>query len=204
MNLKPVTGLFCLTPTGLVPVWAALWSKLMTTTSKNIGNLPFLPPNKKLLFYKHQVLQGYPHQQGGGGDIGDWGGHDQPVSCAGVAGWLRRCFDLCHNDGKSLHHDEEWHTQASKLQHLAEGKLQCAPWFHPVADRKKWRKGGRRWGAVAVVRRPLPLWGLVRPRTAALSASTSIFHTPQPELSAQPTAYTALGIVNHQSDATGF
>lgn len=161
---------------------------------KGRRNSPLLPPNEKLLLHKDHILQGNPDQQGGGCDIGNGGGHDQPVGRAAVTGGLRRGFDLCYDDGEPLHDDEEWHAQACKLQHLAHGKLQRPPRAHVVAVHKK-EKEGRETGAVVAVRRPLSLWGLVRPRTSALSASTSIFYTPQPWLSAHPTAYTAVGIV---------
>lgn len=165
--VKPATGLFRLKQAGQVSVTgipvddhAQLRTVFLTLISGSPGtwrqdkgrrNSPLLPPNEKLLLHEDHILQGYPDQQGSGGDIGNRGGHDQPVGRGAVTRRLRRCFDPCHDDGKPLHDDKEWHAQACKLQHLAQGKLQHPPRAHGVAVQKKKKKGGRQgllsqWG----------------------------------------------------------
>lgn len=66
----------------------------------------------------------------------------------------------------------------------------------PMLWQLKKGKERRETGLMSQRGEPLSLSGLGRPQASALCASTSIFHTPQPvQLSAHPTAYTALGIV---------
>lgn len=191
---KPATGLFRLKPACQVSVGSQLRTQSYTCYDNSMRNSPLFPPNEELLLHKNHVLKGYPDQQGGGSDIGNGRGHNQPVGCATITGRLCRGFHLCYDDGEPLHDNEKWHAHACKLQHLAQGKLQSPPWAHAVVLQKKKKKGGRR-GPLSHRGNPLSLWGLIRPWSSALCASTSIFHTSQLWLFACPTAYTALGIV---------
>lgn len=161
--------------------------------NKSRRNSPLLSPNEKLLFHEDHVLQWYPDQQGSGGDIGNGGGHDQPVGCAAVARRLRWGFHLCYDYGKPLHDDEEGHTQACKLQHLAQGELQRPPRAHAVAVQKKKKKGGRR-GLLSQWGDPCPSegWSGLGPVHCLPPLAFSTHHSPGSLLTQLLTLHSAL------------
>lgn len=87
VHSKPAIGLFRLKPAGQAAAKNSAGPPLLATGIRR--NSPLLPPDEGLLLHEDHILQGYPDQQGGGGDIGDGGGHDQPVGRAAVARGLR-------------------------------------------------------------------------------------------------------------------